>query len=177
MATKKTTAPKKTDDMIEDAVEETVEYSEPEELNLDTKVSVINIAPWPVYFAGILDNKSYKIPANGKIRMSRGEIIAQANESNRLFTGLDSFGSHATLYIDDAPCRNELGYQDGITFSDKKMQDLFSIKDDKKFQEKFKKEITLRAEMCAAVDAVKRLNLNDYRKIKFIESYTGLKVE
>ena len=43
------------------------------------------------------------IPKEGTVRLSRSEIIAQIQSGNRLFNGVDSHGSHATLYIEDEP--------------------------------------------------------------------------
>lgn len=74
-----------------------------ENLNLDAKVTVKNLAGWDVTFARLHDGfGDIVIVANGQQRLSRNEVIAQVNNSNKLFTGSDTVGSHATVYIDDA---------------------------------------------------------------------------
>ena len=58
-----------------------------EELNLDAKVTVRNIAGWTVGFARIADGYGdVTITPNGSTRLSRNEIISQVQSGNRLFT-------------------------------------------------------------------------------------------
>ena len=71
-------------------------------LNLEEKVTVKNIAGWSVGFARLADMRGdVVIPAEGTVRLSRNEIIMQTQNGNRLFTGTDTRGSHATLFIED----------------------------------------------------------------------------
>ena len=74
---------------------------ETKELNLEQKVTVRNIAGWMTGFRRIESQGDVTIPQEGTIRLSRSEIIAQVQNGNRLFNGIDERGSHATLYIDD----------------------------------------------------------------------------
>ena len=104
-----------------------------EELNLDQKVTVKNIAGWSVGFARIDGIGDVTITAEGSTRLSRNEIISQVQNGNRLFTGTDGNGSHATLYIDDAPTRKEIGFdsEDGkdkqVVFNDAAITKVFAI--------------------------------------------------
>lgn len=153
------------------------------ELNLDTKVTVKNIAGWTVGFARIADGYGdVTIAPDGTTRLSRNEIIAQVQNGNKLFAGTDGMGSHATIYIDDAPTRAHIDFDrpdEGVSqevFSDEKIKSLFTIKTQKSFEEKFKSAVRTRAEKYAAIRAIQRLNLNDFSKIRFVENYTGHKV-
>ena len=155
-----------------------------EELNLDTRVTVKSIAGWNVGFARVADGVGdVNITPNGSTRLSRNEIIAQVQNGNKLFLGTDGMGSHATIFIDDAPTRIWLDFEseDGSrkqeVFSDAKMKSLFDIKTQKSFEAKFQSAIYTRAEKYAAIQAIKRLQLNDFNKIRFVENYTGYKVE
>lgn len=154
-----------------------------EELNLDTKVTVRNIAGWIVGFArrdGYGGDIS--IVPNGSVRLSRGEIIAQVQSGNRLFTGTDGKGSHATLFIEDAPTRIEVEFEseDGKIkqdiFSDEKIKALFA-ENLIKFKTDFKAAICTRAEKYAVIETIKRLKINDFDKIRFVEEYTGYKMQ
>lgn len=80
------------------------------ELNLEQKVTVRSIAPWTTGFQRVETIGDVTIPANGSVRLSRSEIIAQVQNGNVLFTGVDSRGSHATLYIEDEPTRIEVDF-------------------------------------------------------------------
>ena len=154
------------------------------EINLDEKVTVKNLAGWEVSFSrkaeGIGD---VLINPNGSYRLSRNEIIAQVQSGNRLFSGTDGLGSHATIFIDDAPTRKEVGFEseDGKTkqkiFSDKLVQKLFGYATQANFENAVQTFIITRAEKYAIIEAVKRLKLNDYSKIRFIEKYTGYKLD
>lgn len=152
------------------------------ELNLDEKVTVKNIANWKVGFARIETNGDVTIQPNGTMRLTRSEVIAQVNGGNVLFTGTDGMGSHATLFIDDQPTRVEVDFEseDGKTlqhcFSDEIVKRLFAF-NQTRFENEFADYIKTRAEKYAIVDAIKRLHLNDYAKIRFIENYTGYKVQ
>lgn len=169
--------------MAERKNQEIIDDQSLKELNLDAKVTVKNIAGWSVGFTrkdGLIGDIS--IPANGSVRLSRTEIIAQIQSGNRLFTGLDGMGSHATLFIDDAPTRIEVEFEsaDGKKkqniFSDSKIKALFAMTPSK-FQDEFKKAIRTRAEKHAVIGAIKRLRINDFQKLRFVEKYTGYKIQ
>jgi len=151
-------------------------------LNLDEKVVVRNIANWNVAFAKIDTPGDLLVSPNGLTRLTRNEIIAQVNSGNKLFTGIDGYGSHATLIIDDAPTREEVGFDSTdedrkqVCFSEARIKQLFAIKNIDKFEDEFTQAIVTRAEMYAAVQAIKKLRLNDYSKICFVEDYTGYKL-
>lgn len=155
------------------------------ELNLDQKVTVKNIAGWPVSFAALsspIPNASIGIPAEGKERITRSEILAQVQNENKLFNGIDGNGGHATLFIDDAPTRREVGFdsEDGkekqLVFSDDTVVKLFNLKSQEAFEKNFKKTFVTRAEKYAVVRAIEKLGINDFKKIRFAESYTGFKI-
>lgn len=154
-----------------------------EELNLDQKVTVKNIAGWGVGFARIDGIGDVTITAEGSTRLSRNEIISQVQNGNRLFTGTDGNGSHATLYIDDAPTRKEIGFdsEDGkdkqVVFNDAAITKVFALKTQSTFEKNLAEIIQTRAEKYAVIQAIKRLKINDYSKIRFVEDYTGFKVQ
>lgn len=154
-----------------------------EELNLDQKVTVKNIAGWSVGFARIDGIGDVTITAEGSTRLSRNEIISQVQNGNRLFTGTDGNGSHATLYIDDAPTRKEIGFdnEDGkdkqVVFNDVAITKVFALKTQSAFEKNLAEIIQTRAEKYAVIQAIKRLKINDYSKIRFVEDYTGFKVQ
>lgn len=181
MAYKKATneAPKevsKVNDDIEQVVTIKEEVAEPEELNLEKKVTIKNIAGWEVGFARIEGIGDIRITAEANIKLARSEIIQQVQNGNRLFTGVAGDGDHATLFIDDVATRRELGFEDQKIFTDDLVKELFSISDLKTFKEELCDRIQTRAEKYAIVKAITKLKLNDYAKIRAIEQYTGYNV-
>ena len=150
------------------------------EVNLDEKVTIRNIAGWPVGFSRISEgNGDVTIQAEGTTRISRNEIIAQVQGGNKLFTGYDGYGSHATLFIDDSYTREYLDFdsEDGTRkqniLTDSKVKSIFDTKNFDAFEKKFTSEIVTRAEKFAVMQAIKRLKINDYSRIRFAEKYTG----
>lgn len=159
-----------------------------EVLNLDQKVTIKNIAGWNVGFSRIDGIGDVNIVAEGTSRLSRGEIISQIQNGNKLFTGIDGAGSHATLFIEDDATRLEVDFdkkdeEDSkknvhqCVFNDDVIKKLFGLKTQTVFEKNFKEAIVTRAEKFAVIQAIKRLKLNDYSKIRFIEDYTGFKMQ
>lgn len=153
------------------------------ELNLEQKVAVKNIAGWTVGFARIDSIGDVTITADGSTKLSRNEIIAQVQNGNKLFTGVNGDGSHATLFIDDEATRKEVGFdsEDGktkqVVFSDETVKQLFATKSQAAFQKSLTETIKTRAEKYAVIQAIIRLKINDYSRIRFVEDYTGFKVQ
>lgn len=156
-----------------------------EELNLDEKVTVRSIADWNVGFYRVADGAigEVSISRRGTARLTRNEIIAQVQNGNRLFSGVDGKGSHATLIIEDIPTRVEVDFEteDGSVkqnvFSYDLVKELFKINNQSTFEERLKESIVTRAEKLAIIEAIKELKLNDYSKIRFVESYTGYRLQ
>lgn len=151
-------------------------------LSMDEKIQIRNLCNWAVSFKRIDSIGDVLIPANTTIRISRGEVFSQAQSNNVLFTGTDGIGSHARIYIDDRNTRVELDFEseDGKRtqniISDDKIKEIFAIKTKTGFEKAIKENIVTQAEMSVIVNAVKKLKLNEYDKVKFIEEYTGMNV-
>jgi len=157
---------------------------EPEqEFNIDTKVKVKSIAGYSTSFSRIETPGDVMVMAKGVFRMTRSEIIAQVQKPNNLFTGTDGIGSHAVYYIEDAPTREYLGFDDPSEkrkqecFSDDLVKEVFEIKSQNKFEEAVSQKFITRAEKFALMDAIKRLGINDYNRIRYVEKYTGYKYD
>lgn len=153
-----------------------------ERFDLDKQVTVRNIADWTVGFVRITSMGDVNIPPHGIILLTRAEIISQSQNGNRLINGTDGHGGHATVIIDDIPTLLYLGFinsedEKQLVFSDELLEEVFAIKNKDKFEETFKKTFVTRAEWQCVNDAIKRLGINDYSKIRFVENYTKFKVQ
>lgn len=171
----------KKEEKIVDEPKTVAKSEQPEELNLDAKVTLRSIADWETGFTRIADGQGdVRIMPKGTVRLSRNEVIAQVQNGNALIGGIDGMGTHATLYIDDQPTRVEVGFEEGKrkqkVFTDGLITELFAINKNDEFEEKFRDAIMTRAEKMAAIRAIRDLGLNDFGKIRFIEQYTGYKV-
>lgn len=163
-------------------VTENIKLEQPEELNMDQKVTVRNLAGWTVGFRRIETQGDVTIPKEGTVRLSRSEIIAQIQSGNRLFIGIDDRGSHATLYIEDEPTRLEVEFDSKeekrtqLILNSDLVKKLFDYKTMKTFEDKLHEYVVTRAEKFAITQIIKKLKLNDHEKIRMIENYTGYKV-
>lgn len=153
-----------------------------QELNLEQKVTIKSIANWTTGFKRIETNGDVTIPANGTVRLQRSEIITQIQNGNRLLTGIDDRGSHATLYVDDKPTRIEVDFEseDGKQVQNiltvDAVKKLFEYKTLKTFEEKLKDLVVTRAEKFAILEIIKREKLNDFEKIRIVENYVEHKI-
>ena len=152
------------------------------ELNLEQKVTVRSIAPWTTGFQRVETIGDVTIPANGSVRLPRSEIIAQVQNGNVLFTGVDSRGSHATLYIEDEPTRIEVDFdikEEKITqkvITVDAVKKLFEYKTMKTFEEKLKELVLTRAEKHAIANIVRKEKINDHEKVRVVENYIGVSI-
>jgi len=151
-----------------------------EPLNLETKITIKNIADWQVGFSRRADGIGDVLISNqGVAKISRAEAITQIQSGTRLFCGVDGQGSHATIVILDEPTLREVGFVTDThsqkVFSDDITRELFNTKNFEEFKRALSDNIVTRAEKRALYLSIKKLKLNDYSKMTFIEKYTGFR--
>ena len=152
-----------------------------EGFSLDKKVTVKNIAPWDVGFPNIEGRGDTTFAPNGSTRVKRDEIIAQIQRGNKLF-GLDEFGSHATLYIEDEETRKYLEFdsKDGKrkqnVITPEKVKDWFELKTFSSFKKNIENNIVTRAEKQHLLTLINKLKLNEHDKINFCQEYCKFKL-
>lgn len=170
----KKTATKKT--VTNDDLDDKVTFVDSE---LEKRVSVHNISNWKIGMNLKNEQGSVEFTPNGIQRVARNELMSQMNSNNVSLLGIDGKGSHATLYIDDAPTRRWLGFETKDEpqkiFTDDVARKLFEMS-----FEDYKRElpnyIVTRAEKYALSEAITRLKFNDYRKIMYAKDYTGFPI-
>lgn len=183
----KETKSKKNNDVIEvddkkgnENVKDTGSGTEIQEIRMDEKITLTSIAPWNTGFARILTIGDVTIAPHGMVRLSRDEVLAQGQSGNKLITGIDGMGSHATIYIEDEWTRRELGFD-----TDEKKQtvvnkefvkEMFNKKTFDDFKESVINNITTRAEKFNLLSMINILKINDYDKIAFCEKFCGSKL-
>lgn len=152
-------------------------------VRLDEKVVVKSIAPWATGARRILTIGDIQIQPNGVGSVSREEIIAQGQSGNKLLTGIDGRGTHATWYIEDEFSREELGFDDGkkkqVVVSNDTVKKAFSIKTDKAFEKFISENFKTRAERTFLTEAIKSLKLSEtapYVRVSFCETLAGVRL-
>lgn len=153
------------------------------ELNLDEKVVVKNLCAWDLSFPRIDTSGDVYIVQKGSTRLTRAEIQAQIHANNRMLIGTDGVGSHARIYIDDKPSRVYFGFESEDKDDKQSILDIAAIKElialtpQTKFEKAVKDKVVTQPEKLLLVEEGKKLGLNDFKKIQFIEKYTGYKFE
>lgn len=154
--------------------------SKTEEIRMEDKITVTSIAPWATGFRRILTVGDVSIAPNGTIRLSREEVLTQGQSNNKLITGIDGMGSHATLYIEDAWTRAELGFdtEDSkqVVVDKKLVKEIFDKKTLPAFKKAVEENIVTRAEKFSLLNMIKVLKINEYDKVAFCEEYCGAKL-
>lgn len=139
-------------------------------LRMDDKVTLKNLASWAVGFRKIETNGDVNIQGNGTIRIPRAEVIAQAENGNKLIAGLDGMGSHATILINDEATKNQLGWKDQLIVSKQLVLKIFNEKDDDEYRAKMGELIQTRCEREFVKDIISKEGLENtipYGRIKF----------
>lgn len=174
-----TKAKKSTTKKVE-ATDELVDEVEFLDADLDKRVSVRNLADWQSSMTLQNENGSVEIPPHSVARISRNELMTQKNINNTSLVGIDGYGSHATLYVEDTATRCWLGFETKdkpqVFFNDDVVRKLFAMSFEK-FKENLPKEIVTRAEKFALKDSIVRLRLNDYNKLRVCAKYIGTPLE
>lgn len=147
------------------------------ELRMDEKIEVRSIAPWNVAFTNSDGRSGTKFTPNGTARIRREEVVQQVQANNRLFTGIDGMGSHATLYINDPDLRKYLEFDssDGKTQQDvltpEKVKKIFALKTFNAFKKNITDSVVTRAEKRYLMKLISDLKFNEYDKIIFCQEH------
>lgn len=150
---------------------------EEKEIAMDKKVMVRNLAPWNVAFPNKTSSGDTCFAPSGRTRVKREEIVAQADSGNRLFNGIDTYGSHATLYVEDDAIREYIGYDSvsegrkQVVINDDAIKKWFELKTQRAFEKNIEDNVKTMAEKTYLLEAIKRLKLDSYEKIEFCKEY------
>lgn len=152
-------------------------------IDLNKRVVIKNLCEWNLYFPRMERTGDVTLVPKGINRLEIGEIQAQVYANNPMFTGIDGRGSHAKILIDDKETRILLGFEDEEgkelqnILTPEKIKKLLEYKTQSAFEKNVKENVILDSEKLLLVEEAKKLKVNDYEKIKFIEEYTGFKFE
>lgn len=151
------------------------------DFNMNENISIKNLTNFPVGFRRINGNGEVNLPPSTSILIDRAEVISQVQSKNILFCGEGYDVSHAYIFIDDKPTRIYVGFEtEGkpqSIITEEKIEKIFETKSQKNFEKAITELAVTFAEKKMLVDTIKKLGINDYNKIKFVEKYTGMKIE
>lgn len=148
-----------------------------EDLNYNERILLKSINPRKITFPTITTKgDGVLIPPNGEIKLTREEVIQQAQSGkNKFISGVDGLGKHACLLIMDEPTKKYLGFTNNELSIDE-IKKIFELKTMSSFEKNIKDKIATRSEAIFLFDCIKKLEINDYVKIRFCEDHTGVRM-
>lgn len=149
-------------------------------LDMDKRSKVKNLCPWSVSFT--LPNSNAEIILDGgkSTTVNNGELVTLADNQNVMFYGTEH-GNHARVYVENKDYREYVGFDDPenkryqFVLNDEECQKIFELKQDAAFKKHVKEKVVLNHEKRNIIDYARKIKLNDYDKISFLEDYTGIK--
>lgn len=150
-------------------------------LDLDKRSKVTNLCPWPITFTLPNSNGELRIEGHKSTTINNGELVTMKDNNNVMLCGTGD-GNHARLYVDNKEFREFVGFDssDGkqkqfILISDE-CEKICALKTDSAFQKNVEEKIIMEHEKAIFMDYCRKTKFNDYKKIVFLEEYTGLKI-
>lgn len=150
--------------------------------NVNENIVVKNLTGAPVGWMKVNgQGGEVNIPPHTSVLVDRMEIISKVQSGSVLFCGESGDFTHPYLYIDDKATRVYLGFETEETeqsiISEDKIKAAFEYKTQKSFEKAITDLAVTFSEKKMLVDTIKKLGINDYKKIKFVEEYTGMSID
>lgn len=148
-------------------------------INMDTRSSIKNLCPWAVSFRLPNSNGDVYLEANKKTTINNGELVTLIENNNVLFVGTGN-GNHARIYVDNPEVRVYVGFEseDGkgkqFVLTDEECQKLFDYKTFGTFKKHIEENVVANHEKHKIMEYARKIKLNDYDKISFLESHCGI---
>jgi hypothetical protein len=148
------------------------------EIQTPARINIVNLAPWPVYFKRMLNAGEISIQANATISIERDEVIQQCYGNNEMFLGVDGHGAHARIMINDKQIREQFSIPDDqVVPTDEYLDKAFGYKTQAAFEKNIAGFLKYPHEVYRILDYVRRKNINDYAKIRYIEKMAEARLD
>lgn len=149
-------------------------------LDMDKRSKITNLCPWSVSFT-LPNSKAEVLLEGGKsTTINNSELVTLAENQDVMFCGTGG-GDHARIYVDNKDFREYVGFDNPeekrtqFVLNDEELQKLFELKQDAAFQRNVKDKIIMNHEKHNIMAYARKIKLNDYNRIKFLEEHTGIK--
>lgn len=150
-------------------------------LDMDKRSKVVNLCTWPVSF--VLPNSKAEIVIGGKksTTINNTELVTLADNQDIMFYGTYC-GDHARVYVENEEYRKHVGFDDPenkriqFVLTDSECQKIFDLKTDSSFEKNVKEKVVMYHEKDIIMAYARKINLDSYKRIKFLEEHTGIKL-
>lgn len=150
-------------------------------LDLDKRSKVTNLCPWPITFTLPNSNGELRIEGHKSTTINNGELVTMKDNNNVMLCGTGD-GNHARLYVDNPEFREHVGFEDKqsnmkqFVLIPEECERICALKTDSAFQKNVREKVLLEHEKAIFMDYCKKSNFNDYKRVLFLEEYTGIKL-
>lgn len=149
-------------------------------LDLDKRSKVINLCPWAICI--ILPNSKAEIllEANKTKDINNGELVTLADNEDVMLYGTGN-GDHARVYVDNKDYREYVGFDNSeekrtqYVLTNEECQRILDLKTQSSFEKNVSEKVLMRHEKENIMKYARKIKLNDYNKISYLEEYTGIK--
>ena len=149
-------------------------------IDMNSRSRVKNLCDWPVSWERYSMDGDEFIKANQTVYIPNMEIETQVQNNNPFFSGTDTLGSHARVYIENPEMREHLGFDNKeekrtqLILNDEKCKEIFEYKTFSVFKKHVIENIITNQEKSKVVNYAKKNKINNYDQIQFIIEHTGL---
>jgi len=146
-------------------------------VNMNDKSKVVNLCDCSVSWARITSTGDEYIKPKGVVWIPNFEIEAQVANKTWQIAGTDGKGSHALVYIENPELREYLGFDNKeekrvqLIIDEEKCKQILELKTFSVFKKHVESEIINIYEKRRIIDVARKIKINDYDKIKFLEEY------
>ena len=150
-------------------------------VNMNDKSKVKNLCPFPISWVRITQIGDEYIKANSSMPILNSEIDAQVSNGNVYLGGIDRLGSHAMVYIENDEFREELKFDNKSEnkkqniLDEDKCKYILELKTISAFKKNIAETIITIHEKMKIMEVARKVKLNDFDKITFLEEYCGAK--
>lgn len=149
------------------------------QIDKNARSSVKNLCPWTVAFTLPISKTGIILGAKKKTLINNEELIIIMENGNPIFAGTGN-GNHARVFVDNDDIRKYVGYDsdDGkkqFILIDEECQRILDYKTFATFKKHVEDEIIANHEKANIINYARKIKLNDYEKISFLEQHCGIK--
>lgn len=149
-------------------------------LDFDKRSKIVNLCPWTISFALPNSGGEILLEANKTTTVNNGELVALADNQNIMIWGTN-YGDHARVYVENPEYRTHVGFDDieskkvQLVLTSEVCDKILELKTDSAFEKNVKEKVIMLHEKAIFIAHCRKVKVNDYTRIKFIETYTGEK--
>ncbi|MCK9576068.1 MAG: hypothetical protein M0R51_09090 [Clostridia bacterium] len=154
--------------------------TQPTPINWNERSKVENLCDWNISWEQKTSQGDEFLKARNVVYITNMEIETQVQNGNTFFVGSDRIGSHSRVYIHNPALREHLGFdckaenRVQLILTEEKCKEIFELKTFKAFKKNIEENVVTNQEKSKIMNYARKAKINDYEKIKLLESHTSL---